>query len=432
MKSIIRIVAAAACTSLVATTTLPALAQYANDFQLAKVVRQGKTTHPIAGTGIVKVQVQVNANGTHRAIKVLSSTNHGDDAAAMQIAQNSTYRPARRGGKPVASFYDFILKFTGKSVARQAGSSMTGAAAAVNRLILAGKYDDAVSQANVALLSSPGNPQLLQLLATAQYYKKDYADSAAAFARVSTIAKPFIPIAAQAFAQAAVMSTDPAAALTYANKAVAASNDANSQYALGVAQVANKQFAAAIATLKPLPAKTANREAKEHIERELLLAYQGAGDKAGAAATLADLKAIDPSAAASAQAAQYLQLGDAASKAKNYTEALKEYDLASQSADKQTAVTGNVDAAFTIFRMPHPDWTKAKTYAMKAVTAAPLDPIANYAAGIAWSGVYAGSRNGDDKTQALNYLKKADSLAKAAGNTGLSLQIETQIKQIPQ
>ena len=92
MKCSFRIVAPAVAV-LVAFAQSPALAQYANEFVPAKLVRQGTTTNSIAGSGTVVVQVQVNADGSHKAIKVISSTNPGDNAAAMEIAQNSSYRP---------------------------------------------------------------------------------------------------------------------------------------------------------------------------------------------------------------------------------------------------------------------------------------------------------------------------------------------------
>ena len=115
---------------------LPAAAQYANEFFPAKLLKQGETSVGIAGTGTVVVQVQVNADGTHKAIKVIKSTNAGDNAAAMDIAQNSTYRPAHRGTTPVPAFYDFTLKFNGKSVAssddREAAAA-TGSASARRR-----------------------------------------------------------------------------------------------------------------------------------------------------------------------------------------------------------------------------------------------------------------------------------------------------------
>src|SRR5579863_3431000 len=89
----------------------PALAQYSNEFSLAKVKKAGTTSQSIAGSGQVKVQVQVNPDGTHKVIRVISSTNPGDNAAALEIAQTSVYSPAHKGTTPVVSFYDYILKF---------------------------------------------------------------------------------------------------------------------------------------------------------------------------------------------------------------------------------------------------------------------------------------------------------------------------------
>ena len=86
MNAHFRIVAPAVA-ALVALAELPALAQYANEFVPAKLIKQGKTTHSIAGSGTVVVQVQVNADGTHKAIKVIHSSNSGDNAAAMDIAR---------------------------------------------------------------------------------------------------------------------------------------------------------------------------------------------------------------------------------------------------------------------------------------------------------------------------------------------------------
>ena len=99
MNRISRIVAAL-CAIGVASAAVPALAQ-SEDYSIAKVIKQGTTGHAISGSGTVQVQVQVNADGTHKVIKILKSSNHGDDNAAMEIAQNSTYRPARRGSTPI-------------------------------------------------------------------------------------------------------------------------------------------------------------------------------------------------------------------------------------------------------------------------------------------------------------------------------------------
>ena len=76
-------IAAIACTMSMAVTSIPALAQYANEFSIAKVVKQGTTSQAIAGSGTVKVQVQVNADGSHKVMKVISSTNPGDNAGSI-------------------------------------------------------------------------------------------------------------------------------------------------------------------------------------------------------------------------------------------------------------------------------------------------------------------------------------------------------------
>lgn len=434
MKSITR-VAAAACALPVVLTAAPALAQYANEFSIAKVTKQGRTSHSIAGPGTVKVQVQVNADGSHKVIKVLSSSNHGDDAAAMEIAQTSTYRPAHRGAKAIASFYDYVLKFNGKSVVNAAqGEAMQGAAGPIDAAIRAGHYDQAISKANAALAQSPGNAQIEQLLGIAQFYSKNYEDAAASFAKVDAIGKQFQPLAAQAYANAAVRLavTKPDQALAYAQKAVGLANNSNSQFALGVAEIGDKQYARGIVVLKGVHDKATDPKTKLAIDRQLMVAYSATNDTAGSNATLAEMKQLDPSAAADAGARMSMNAGNAAVAAKNFTEALKDFDAAAQSGDPAIAVTANTMAAFSIFRMDKPDYAKAKEYATKAVTAAPSDPTANFAAGVAWAGVYASSHNASDKTQALSFLNKADSLAKAAGNTSLATQIENQLKAIPQ
>ena len=101
-----------ACAVLVALALSPlaAGAQYSNEYVPAKLIKQGQTSHSIAGSGTVVVQVQVNADGSHKAIRVIKSSNSGDNSAALDIAQTSTYRPAHRGQTPITAFYDFTLE----------------------------------------------------------------------------------------------------------------------------------------------------------------------------------------------------------------------------------------------------------------------------------------------------------------------------------
>jgi len=445
MNRMSRIIAGA-CALAVAGAAVPALAQYSSEFTPAKVTRQGTTTHPIAGSGTVQVQVQVNADGSHKVIKVLKSTNAGDNAAALEIAQNSSYIPAHRGKTPITSFYDFNLRFNGKSLSQTpeevAIGGSSSATAGIDALVRAGKYKDAIAKANAALLSSPGDPGVLQLLGVAQYYDGDLTDSAATFSRVQDIKKPFQPIAAQAFATAAVRvsASNPSQALDYAHKAVVLSkSDATSRFALGVAELANKQNADAIATLKGvhdamMSDPKADTQTKLNVDEELLQAYLANNDSAGAGAISAEMKSLDPSgnsAASRAIAQHYLQLGSDAMKANDFATAAKNFDLAASSAGSgPDAVTANTFASFAIMREGKPDYSKARDYAQKAVAGAPDDAQANYALGLSYFGVYQTSQKSDDKTQALKYLNKSDQLAKAAGNEGLALQIEAQIKNI--
>jgi tetratricopeptide (TPR) repeat protein len=440
MKRISRIVAAL-CSISIASIAVPTLAQYSNQFTPAKVSKQGTTSHDVAGSGTVKVQVQVNADGSHKVIKVISSSNGGDNAAAMDIAQTSSYTPAHRGSTPVVSFYDFVLKFNGKIVVNATEDETAAGggsdASAIDALIRAGKYKDAIAKSNAALLASPGNESILQMLGVAQYYDGDIPESAATFSRVNDIKKPFVGIAAVALASGAVKTAtdNPAQAMQYAQRANTLQPGSSSRFALGVAQLANKQYSDAISSLRGVHDQVTDTKAKLNVDQELLLAYLSTNDTADANATVTEMKSLDPSggtAASQAVARHYLQAGSDAMNAKDFDSALKDFDQAASSGSPSDAVTANTFAAFAILRMDKPDYMKAKGYAVKAVTAAPNDPQANYAAGIAYAGIYASSQNKDDKTQALNYLKKSDALAKAAGNEALALQVETQIKNIPQ
>jgi len=442
MKRILRI-AAGACALGVVAAAVPVLAQSGN-FSLAKVTKQGPPSHNIAGSGTVEVQVEVNADGSHKAIKVLNSTNPGDNAAAMDIAQSSSYSPAHRGSTPVTSFYTFHLRFNGKAVVQseeeQAISSQSGGVdtSSIDALVRAGKYKDAIAKANASLLSSPGNPAVLQLLGVAQYYDNDFVDAATTFSRVSEIKKPFQPIAAQAFATGAVRvsQSNPTQSLEFAQKAVALAPDPTERFALGVAQLSNKQYADAVTTLKGVHDQLTGNDpkAKLNIDQELLQAYLATNDSADADTIAAEMKALDPSGSGPARAIaqHYLQAGSDAMQANDYATALKDFDQAASAGSAPEAVTANTFAAFAIMKTDKPDYGKAKDYAAKAVAAAPQDAQANYALGIAYAGIYNSSKKSDDKTQALNYLKKSDELAKAAGNEGLALQIENQIKNIPQ
>jgi tetratricopeptide (TPR) repeat protein len=437
--------------TLLAVGQIPARAQYATEFVPAKLIKEGKTSTTIAGSGRVVVQVQVNADGSHKVTKIISSTNSGDNAAAIEIANSSTYRPARRGTTPITAFYDFTLRFSGRTVVRSTsgsssgssgvslgGASLTPAASQVAALIRSGQYAQAKSKAQMGLLSSPGDDSLREMLGVASYDSGDFTSAAAAFDKVATIGEQFRSAAAQSFAAAAVKgATDnPEQSLAYAKKAVALAPDTNSRFALGVAQLANNDSAAALASLKTahdmaMADSKIPLASKVNIDAELLQADLANNDVQGAQAIAAQIKQLDPSSTAGARAmgASLLKSGQAAAVAKDTATALRDYDQAAAVGDPTVAVTANVLAAFAIAQGAKPDYKRMQSYADKAIALQPDNPQANFAEGIALTAQWSSSHDDGIKKRATDALAKADQLAKAQGNEALSLQIETFVKQ---
>lgn len=412
-------------------TALPAGAQA--DYQRPKMAVRAAPKRPIAGSGTVVVQVIVNVDGTVGGAKVIRSTNPGDNEAAVQIASDSTYKPAIRNGKPSKDFYDFTIHFNGKSVAPD-----TSVGGSITSLIRAGKYSDAKAAAESALASSPNDMRVQQLLGVSEYFLKDYAGAAASFVKVTSIDKEFTAIAAQSLANAAAASAskDSATAVTYATRAVALDNSINSKYALGVSQIAAGQNAEGIATLKGvhdvvMTDPKATTQTKVNVDAQLLQAYLATKDTASAQAIQAEMAKLDPSGANGGvlMANHYIQAGDAASKAKQFDEAIKNYEQAAQVGGPKAAVTAYTDAAFTTMSMEKPDYKRAKAYADKALAADPNDAAAQFAEGATMAALWAtGSRSDADKAAAVAQLNKADATAKAAGNTALAAQIESFLK----
>lgn len=430
---------------------LPALAQYSNEFTPAKLIHQGTTTHDIAGSGTVVVQVQVNADGSHKVIKVLRSSNSGDNAAAMDIAQTSSYHPAHRGSTPETSFYDFTLKFNGKAVASTPSESEGGggggtasagnlspAAGQVAALIRQGQYHQAVSKAQAELLSSPSDASLHQMLGIAAFDAGDYTTAAGAFDKVPTIGPQFRPIAARSFAAAAVRvgQSNPTQSLEYAQKAMALDSGPNSRFALGVAQLANNDTTAAIESLKAahdaaMSDSKIPTASKVNMDSELEQAYLANHDTANAQAIAAQIKQLDPNSTAgsAAMASTLIKSGNEAVDAKDTDTALKDFDQAAASGDPKIAVTANTLAAFAIARSAKPDYKRMEAYADKALAVSPDDAAANFAQGIALTGQWASSHDDATKKRAAAALDKADQQAKAEGNEAMALQIETFVKK---
>ncbi len=414
---------------------IPAGAVVYNDYVPPKIIQQGTAAHGIAGTGVVVVQVQVNADGSHKAIKVIRSTNSGDNSAAMDLAQSATYRVGTRGGKAIASFYDYTLKFHGKSLAvsRTGG----GASSGIDGMLRSGNYAGAKAAAQSAVLSNPSNSTAQAQLGAAEYFLKDYSSAAAAFDKATTIPKEYKIVASAAFSAGAASTaqTSPTAALTYAKKAVALAPAGGSYFALGVAELANKDSASAVSDLKKArdlasSDKKSDTKTRVQIDVELLQAYLANNDPANAKVTADEIKSLDATSKAPARVLgnYYLSAANTAASAGNHDAAIKAFEQAAATDDSEVQVTAYTSIAFEMSKADKPDYAKVKAEADKALAINPNDAMANFAAGLGLTGQFATSHDDGVKKQALVYLNKADDLAKTAGNAALQIQIESFMK----
>ena len=168
-----------------------------------KLLAPGTNSSPSSGRGTVTVQVFVKADGTFKVNKVLKSTNPADDAAALEIAKTSKYKPAYRQGKKVDAFYDYQLTFGG-DVAVSGGGPM----AAVLTSIKAAKYDDAKAQLTAYLQTHPNDQQAYTLLGVSDGFAGDAAGASMAFEKAGPISEQWKSVAIQAYAKYATMSLD--------------------------------------------------------------------------------------------------------------------------------------------------------------------------------------------------------------------------------
>jgi tetratricopeptide (TPR) repeat protein len=243
-----------------------------------KLLTRGAASAPVAGPGSVVVQVFVKTDGTFDVQKVLRSTNHGDDAAALEIARRSTYRPARRGAAPEAAFYSFTLKFSGTSVA--VGDSLPavkpgGGVAKFVGLIRARKYAAAKSGLNDYLGAHPDDREAWLALGLANAYLGDWLPSAAAFDKGGTIPAKYQAVAASAYAQAAQaqFKSAPANAVADARRAVTLQPSAATYNTLGSAETGAGDYAAGAADLEKAKALASALPPKDRAQIAANLVY---------------------------------------------------------------------------------------------------------------------------------------------------------------
>jgi len=429
-------VGAAVCAVLLgAATSAPAQVAY---YAPPKLLTQGKSETPIAGAGTVVIQVLVKKDGTFTVQRIIRSSNHGDEAAALEIAKNSTYQSATRGDTKLTAFFDFTLKFTGAKSAQSAmqddGAPTAGDSARYYRMIAAGNYSGAQSGLKTYIAQHPDDASAQLDLAIADAYLNEFEDSAAAFDKAGTIPANYKALSAKAYSEASVSSIKSGAqadAVRYAEKAVGFAPGVYTYNTLGFANLSAGDAPSAVTALEKARSlaqadssiKAADRA---EIDANLVAAYLAIGKPDLAKQVGAEADQLRPGnmSVQNAFANYYVKQAVAAATAGKQDEAAVAYDAAASSAPSLAVALYARSAMGYLSEKPTPDNGKAKVEADKALALDPTDARANYAAGVALANTDRGSR------AALDYLNKADASAKKANDAALATQIESIIKQL--
>jgi tetratricopeptide (TPR) repeat protein len=424
-----RLLAALAFTALaLPLTPLIVSAQTGTYYTPPKLIKQGTATSPIAGTGAVTVQIFVRKDGSIGDVKIEKSTNHNDDAAAVEIAKSSTYKPGVRDAKPIDAFYTMALKFSGTSVVNDTGTS-SNQLLQVNALIRANKFADAKTEVQSYLTSHPTDKDAQALLGVADAYTNDPAGAATAFDAAGTIPERFKIVAAKAYSDAAVdalkaKSYDRAIALS--DKALALQQNVNTLYIRGAAYANAQKYTQAIADLENAKSMAAAGKADaatiNAIDASLATSYVFGGQADKGIALARDIKRRDPSNTRvdDTLAAYYNQQAAAAVKAGKMEEAVSDLENAAKIVPARGVVL-YVQAANVLAQPEKPDWKRVKAEVDKALAIDPNDARANYVAGIALA-------NQGDSKGAIPLLQKAK--ANAGSDTSLNADIDTALKKL--
>ena len=426
-----RVLAAAALGALsLAALPLAAPAQTSTFYTPPKIVKQAPPRLPIAGPGAVTVQVFVRKDGSLGPAKVQKSTNHGDDAAALDIAKHSSYRPGARDGKPIDAFYTIALKFDGGSVVNDTGTK-SSELLATNALMRANKFAEAKASAQAYLSAHPGDKDAQALLGVSDAYLNDSAGAAAAFDAAGTIPEKFKIVAAKAYSDAAVdalkaKNNDQAIAL--ADKALSLSQNVNALFIRGTANANAQKYAPAIADLEKAKGMAVSGRADaatlNAVDSSLATAYVFGGQTEKGLALAKAVKQRDPGSTRvdDTLAAYYNQQAVAAMQAGKKDEAVSDLESAAKAVPSR-AVVLYVQAANVLSQGTAPDWKRVKAEADKALAIDGNDARANYVAGIALA-------NGGDSKAALPFLQKAK--VNAGADASLNTDINTALQKLGQ
>lgn len=417
-----------------ASAPAPAANGTENYYTPPKLKLQGKNTTPVPGAGTVVVKVLVNKDGSAKVQGVIRSSNHADDAAALEIAKSSTYRPALRGKAPQIAFYDFTLKFTSSGQTATTESGAGGDLATFERQIRAGNYASAQTGLVAYASAHPGEGRAQVDLGVASAYLNDATAAATAFGKAGTIPENYKSLAAKSYndaANEAFKKKEFPAAVAMAKRAVELAPGPFTYNSLGTAEDAANEHASGIADLekaRSLAAADANFKAADRarIDVNLISAYLNDAKPDAAKPLLDEVTKLDPTqnGAQIFFANYYAKSANELTAAGKYAEGAAVFEQAAAIAPSQ-AVSSYVNAAFAYLNnKPNPINDKAKADADKALALDPQSALANFAAGIALA-------NQAGKTKdALVYLNKADASAKIGSDPTLTAKIEAVIKQL--
>ena len=423
MNGRIFVAAAVASVACAIASSLPARSDSLGYYTPPKLVKQGTSATPIAGNGTVLIQVLVNPDGSFKVQKIVKSTNPNDNQAAMEIAQSAKYAPATKSGKKVPAFYTYTLKFVvnsnGQSSSSTPAGSGGGSLATYSSELHAGHYTEARSGLQTYLQSHPDDAQANALLGVSEFFLNNFPDSAAAFTKAGTVPSGYTTVAANAYAkaaQSAIATKNGSAAVGYATKAKQLSPGAPTWNLLGNAQIVNNDYPGAIASFEQARALAPNDSKLDPKERgtivaNLVAAYADSDQIDKAVALLPEMKQLDPdnAVALSHVTDYYAKKAQAASNGGKVSDAIELYDKGA-SYGGPLAHTMYTNEAVLLAQGTHPDWVHVKAAADKALALDANDPRANLAVGIALMQ----QRKSSDS---VNYIQKAESNAKAAGDS---------------
>jgi tetratricopeptide (TPR) repeat protein len=406
---------------------------HAATFVAPKMTQRAVSSVPVAGAGTVVVQVLVNADGSYKVQKVISSTNSADNAAALDIARHSSYKPATSGGAATKAFYDYTLVFKGRSGSASTGQS--GNLAAVfpfEQMVRAGNYSAAKSGLQVYLAKHPSDARALTFLGVSEVFLGDNAGAVAAFDKVTVIPDAYKAIALKAYTDretALSNAKDYKGAEVPQRHVVAIQPGYPSYDNLAFLELSAGDYASAVADFQTARTRAATEHApaseRATIDANLAAAYAKSGDVEKAKPIAAEAKQFDPSQNGGYAAIESVYAGQADDdmKAAKYADAAALYEQAAGVAPAD-AVTLYVNAAFALIREKTADgYTAAKADADKALAIDPANAGANFAEGVALA-------NEGKHDDAVTYLNKADTSAKAGSDASLTANIENVLKQL--